>query len=519
MPNHPTTARRRLRTLLQWCVFFLLAAVLVKTWFIDGLAVPCRVVGGSMAGALLGVHREVVCGDCGYTFCCGTDVPPPAHAVCPNCGYAANDLGRLPDLTGDRVLIDRTAFASRAPRRWEVAAFRSPSQADQIAVKRVVGLPGESIEIRHGDVYINGRIQRKNLAQQHALAVLVNDANFQPTQEPTPPSRWRIEELPSPFGRGAGGQGRAGNDSGHSIQPPPLHSTRPHPNFLPKGEGTTNFHLGTRSTHEPLEWLVYHHWQRLASVGGDAVRESPVADLCGYNPSQPRREEDVHAVADLMLSFRLSEVSGQGNLLIRMADGSYCFQTQLQFDDLGRLVRYNAARLQAVVGQAVTSCAARQQDLGGSEIPASRGERLIEVSLIDQQFLLAIDGRTVMIWPYDRPEPPGSPPACPLAIAAEAVEATIHDLQVFRDVYYTHPIGPRTYGQDNRTTRLSEREYYMLGDNSPISEDSRTWPEHGAIDAKLLIGKPLVAIPSVCLALRGRWHFQVPNPLKIRYIR
>ena len=47
-----------------------------------------------------------------------------------------------------------------------MVAFRSQSKAGEIAVKRVVGLPGETIEIRDGDIYADGRIQRKTLAQQ-----------------------------------------------------------------------------------------------------------------------------------------------------------------------------------------------------------------------------------------------------------------------------------------------------------------------------------------------------------------
>ena len=148
-----------------------------------------------------------------------------------------------------------------------------------------------------------------------------------------------------------------------------------------------------------------------------------------------------------------------------------------------------------------------------------RGERLVEVSLVDQQFLLAFDGRTVVAWPYDRPEPPPLPPSCPLAIGAQGMEVTVRDLRVYRDVYYTHPIGPPGHRRGGRPVRLAADEYFVLGDNSPISEDSRTWPERGAVDAKLLVGKPLVAIPSVPLSLWGRWHFQVPNPAGIRYIQ
>ena len=304
-------ARSHPRTLVRWCVSLLLAAVLVQTWLLDGLIVPCRVVGDSMAETLRGVHRDVTCGDCGYRFSCGTDArPSPVRAVCPNCGYASNSLESLSDAHGDRVLIDRSAFAIRALRRWEIVAFRPARQADQLAVKRVVGLPGESIEIRGGDVYADGRIQRKNLTQQRGLAVLVHDANFQPTREPLPPWRWQAERPGSQWVATLG-----------------------------------RFAHSAAAENEPVDWLVYHHAQRLAveqaflpareqtqmSAPRARYRESPVTDLCGYNQSQPRREEDVHPVADLMLSFRLAQATGRGTLRVRASDGGDDFEWRLQY--------------------------------------------------------------------------------------------------------------------------------------------------------------------------------------------
>jgi len=221
--------RSRLRIAVEWAVYLLIAAATLETWLIEGLVVPCRVVGGSMVPGLLGVHREVVCADCGYRFPCGTDRPPvPPRAVCPNCGYAANGLESLPDLAGERVLINPEAFAFRQPRRWEIVALRRPSQPGQIAVKRVVGLPGESVEIRQGDVYVDGKILRKDLAQQRALAIPVHDAAHEPTLPPVPPPRWRNER---PDVRWTWNEGRFA----HTVGP---------------GNG-------------PVDWLVYHHGRRL----------------------------------------------------------------------------------------------------------------------------------------------------------------------------------------------------------------------------------------------------------------
>jgi signal peptidase I len=55
-----------------------------------------------------------------------------------------------------RLLVDRTAFSLCQPQRWEVIVFRSPEDSSQLCVKRVVGLPGETVAIRDGDVWING---------------------------------------------------------------------------------------------------------------------------------------------------------------------------------------------------------------------------------------------------------------------------------------------------------------------------------------------------------------------------
>ena len=152
------------------------------------------------------------------------------------------------------------------------------------------------------------------------------------------------------------------------------------------------------------------------------------------------------------------------------------------------------------------------------ETPAASGERLVEVSLVDQQFLLALDGQTLRACPFARPEPPKTPPSCPLAIAAQGVRVTVRGLRVYRDVYYTESVGSEGHRQSSPPTRLGAGQYYALGDNSPVSEDSRCWPTCGEVDAKLLVGKPLVAVTPARLSLAGWWHFQVPNPARIRYI-
>ena len=55
---------------------------------------------------------------------------------------------------GDYVLIDEISYSFRDPQRGEVMIFRSPQDHSQFFIKRVVGLPGEQIQIKDNRVFI-----------------------------------------------------------------------------------------------------------------------------------------------------------------------------------------------------------------------------------------------------------------------------------------------------------------------------------------------------------------------------
>jgi len=71
--------------------------------------------------------------------------------------------------TGDKILVNKFAYDLRDPQRWDVIVFRYPVDTSRNYIKRVVGLPGETILVRGGDVYINGEIARKPWRVQRAL--------------------------------------------------------------------------------------------------------------------------------------------------------------------------------------------------------------------------------------------------------------------------------------------------------------------------------------------------------------
>ena len=56
---------------------------------------------------------------------------------------------------GDVLLIDRAMYKIKSPSRGDVVAFRQEENG-HYSVKRIVGLPGETVQIVDGQILING---------------------------------------------------------------------------------------------------------------------------------------------------------------------------------------------------------------------------------------------------------------------------------------------------------------------------------------------------------------------------
>ncbi len=59
--------------------------------------------------------------------------------------------------TGERLLGNKLIYRMDGIHRGDIVVFRPPHRPDTPFIKRVIGLPGEILEIRHNQVYINGR--------------------------------------------------------------------------------------------------------------------------------------------------------------------------------------------------------------------------------------------------------------------------------------------------------------------------------------------------------------------------
>jgi len=62
-----------------------------------------------------------------------------------------------PNLHSDqRLVVEKVSYRFHGPQRFDVVVLRLPSQGEELLIKRVIGLPGETVEFKNGRVYING---------------------------------------------------------------------------------------------------------------------------------------------------------------------------------------------------------------------------------------------------------------------------------------------------------------------------------------------------------------------------
>jgi signal peptidase I len=117
-----------LRTLIDWALTVAVAVVVVLAFEAE-VAKPYRIPSASME--------------------------PTLHCARPAIGCRAS--------FSDRVLVSRVAYRIRDPRRGEIVVFRAPRAAGATCggagtfVKRIIGLPGDVVEMKNGYVYVNGR--------------------------------------------------------------------------------------------------------------------------------------------------------------------------------------------------------------------------------------------------------------------------------------------------------------------------------------------------------------------------
>lgn len=63
----------------------------------------------------------------------------------------------------DNLLVEKVSYRFSDPKRFDVIVFYPHGrESDDYYIKRVIGLPGETVQIKGNDIYINGKIIKEN---------------------------------------------------------------------------------------------------------------------------------------------------------------------------------------------------------------------------------------------------------------------------------------------------------------------------------------------------------------------
>ncbi len=63
---------------------------------------------------------------------------------------------------GDNLIVDKITYRFRDPKRYEIIVFPYRYEEGTFYIKRIIGLPGETVQILDGEVYINGKVLEKD---------------------------------------------------------------------------------------------------------------------------------------------------------------------------------------------------------------------------------------------------------------------------------------------------------------------------------------------------------------------
>src|SRR5579859_5742864 len=307
-------------------VAFILAFIF-RAFVVEAFVIPT----GSMGPTLMGAHVRLVCPDCGYHFTSnystpsGDDTDIPSYArfgqgttfICPNCGYNIPYSGLKEVYFGDRILVLKYRYLLQPPAPWDVVVFKSPYEKKPDPndpkytdnyIKRLVGLPGQSIVILDGDVYVGPhhakpsdfKILRKPLYAQSSLWRDVFDNDYLPHGE-------RREETGAmPF------QQPWVVDTGTGWQ----------------GPQTTADSLRNPTSIAASRLFTFDNLQAESAIRFDSTANHPsfdsLTDWLAYDQSGMS-----NPVGDLKLSLVYQRKTGQGPLRLQLTKRGECFTAEL----------------------------------------------------------------------------------------------------------------------------------------------------------------------------------------------
>ncbi|QDT45521.1 Signal peptidase I [Gimesia alba] len=548
------------RMVLESVVSLAIAVILFRTFQAEGYMIST----GSMAPSLLGYHKQVKCPRCEFSFTYGVAYDDSVsanrfqthehshgevlhqsgqYATCPNCNTHSIDLTNVPRNEGDQLLVFKHAYYLKGPQRWDVAVFQNPIKPTQAYVKRVVGLPGEAVQVKQGDLYIDGKIQRKDLKTQNAVRLLVHDHHYQPKNDDFFQPRFVPVEVdeersshpswvsePEGFSFDSSDSDPLNSavslewawvkyqhwirQGGHYLTVTPLEAwpeeiEQPEPVLGPvqfdpkKKQLSCRGAMTSEDCHRLLDRTENDDFRYAVALLYEKSHVAPVLDQYAYNSGVENQESiPVH---DFLFECNLKVHSGEGEFAIEMFDGHHRFRNLIDFK--ARQVTLFVDDQNKPVRTGHLSKTSQQKSMQ------------LEMSIMDRQVLFAINGQLIyQPLLFSETTEPREPIREPVQFGANGGHFEVTELKLFRDIHYTR--GKGLHGVEE-PYRLDQQSYFVLGDNSPVSLDSRSWAD-GKVERKYLLGKPfLVHLPSRQGEVKigsHVGHIRIPDFSRIRYI-
>jgi len=473
---------------LEWLVTAFLLAFVVRAFVVEAFRIPT----GSMAHTLMGAHFRLRCSQCGYKYDYGfvperyklaqDTIPrgdiPPMNTRCPSCGNYQPAGGSMPIANGDRILVLKCLYQFFEPKRWDVIVFKNPLDPTINYIKRLVGRPGETVEIIDGDVYIDGRIARKPPKVQRELWFPVYNNDYQP-----------IKPADGLF------NGHAWKGSPFRVEDSKWQIDSEHP---------TRFTLN--SAPEDVQWLSY-----------DTSRGNDFRATYAYNYAGDYRYRPYSS--DLMTRFYVRTGSSRGRIGVSLGKYLARYKGWVDFQK-GQMV------ITRVFDGRETVLQSRTVEGVVLEKPAmlkfANVDHLLTLEFGDQKLYFDLGRDPNDAGPIREDVPPQ------VEIFGSG-ELTIWHVAIFRDIHYTNPYSGSWASRGN-PFRLGADEFFALGDNSPNSQDSRAWRRRGrgnngvsyrpgVVPRDYLVGKALfVYWPSFFRPYGKRVPVFIPNVGRMRFI-
>jgi signal peptidase I len=521
------------REVVETIVFVIVLVLLLKTFVAEAFVIPT----GSMAETLLGYQKWVTCDRCEHQFPvnCSSEVDPQqgeptpvVSATCPNCRYKEiwrdrdplNHIWRTPENvkvpswgSGDRVLVSKFPYDNShlgQPRRFDVVVFKYPvepqkGQTPMNYIKRLIGLPGETIAIHNGDLYVIHGLEYP--PEKHA-------------RPDDPKDLWRIDYTYSddPQARKAFEDGkfiilrkspdlmlamrRLVYDNEHQAadlvgKVPPRWQAQ-------AGWGTDNrdapkVYSQAGEGGDDLQWLRYRHLivernnLRAQEIPADPQPQI-IKNFMGYNTGETTDGRGTRAetnwVGDLMLECTAKVDALQGEMVLELSEGPERFQAR--FD-----LKAGTCSLWQLGPQEN-----EEKELARAEgVITKTGRYALRFANFDNRLTLWVDGKLPFKDKTDptkagvdyvaaapNPDHPNNLEPASVGVRGGA-KLSVSQLQLWRDTYYTPYTDRGASSTEVRTLYVQPGHFLCMGDNSSESSDSRWW---GLVPQRLLLGRALV---------------------------